>query len=648
MNNYRLRFFLLLLSTLFICLQLSSQSETRWHGYRLLEFQHQGKSAKIVFPKSTEPQKHWIWRARFWGHEPQTDLALLENGFHLVYIDVADLYGSEKAIEIWNNFYAFLISEYKLNPKVVLEGFSRGGLIIYNWAARNTDKVACIYADAPVCDINSWPGGKGRSPGSDVDWQKCLAAYDITESEAKNSREIPIYTAEKVAKAKIPVLHVCGNADQVVPIEENTYPLQELFKINQAPFKLIEKEGVDHHPHSLKNPKPIVHFILENTNPDLISKEFISETDRTVYFRQNLGNFKALIETGKKVRVAFLGGSITFNGGWRDSVMTYLINNYPQSDLVFINAGIPSMGSVPGAFRLSKDVLSQGKIDLLFVEAAVNDATNGRSAQVQIRGMEGIVRHALQTNPKMDIIMMYFVDPDKMSDYNQGKTPEVIVQHEKVASHYNLTSINLAKEVNDRILNGEFSWKDDFKDLHPSPFGQGIYARTIIWTLEQLFDVSDKSLSSLKIIPTRPLDPFSYFNGHFVPVKKAKKRRGWDLDRNWHPEDSAGTRMGFVDVPALVTKTPGSIFSLNFKGRAIGILVAAGPDVGILEYSIDGSYYKELDLYTQWSSWLHLPWLYILEDQLSNSEHHLVIRMTEHKNEASKGNACRIFTFAVN
>ncbi|MCB0686341.1 MAG: hypothetical protein KDC53_07445, partial [Saprospiraceae bacterium] len=217
-----------------------------------------------------------------------------------------------------------------------------------------------------------------------------------------------------------------------------------------------------------------------------------------------------------------------------------------------------------------------------------------------------------------------------------------------VANHYNITSINLAKEVNDRILNGEFTWKDDFKDLHPSPFGQGIYARSIVWTFDQLLDHADNYNLGSKMIPTRPLDPFSYFNGRLVNIKKSKKRKEWVIEKSWHPNDSASTRSGYVNVPALVCETPGGIFSLNFKGRAIGILVAAGPDAGIIEYSVDGNYYKKLDLYTQWSNWLHLPWLYILEDQLSDSEHHLVVRMTNHKNEKSTGTACRIFNFAVN
>ena len=137
------------------------------------------------------------------------------------------------------------------------------------------------------------------------------------------------------------------------------------------------------------------------------------------------------------------------------------------------------MGSTPGAFRLERDILSKGKIDLLFVEAAVNDPTNGRSSIEQIRAMEGIIRHARTANPKIDVITMYFVDPDKMKTYNSGAIPEVIQNHEKVAAHYRVSSINLAKEVTDRINAGEFSWKDDFKDLHPSPFGQIIYYHSI-------------------------------------------------------------------------------------------------------------------------------------------------------------------------
>ena len=110
--------------------------------------------------------------------------------------------------------------------------------------------------------------------------------------------------------------------------------------------------------------------------------------------------------------VAFLGGSITEMKGWRDMICEDLKQRFPYTKFTFVAAGIPSTGSTPGAFRLTDDVLSKGKVDLLFVEAAVNDDTNGFSAIEQVRGMEGIVRHALVSNPSMDIMMLHFIyDP---------------------------------------------------------------------------------------------------------------------------------------------------------------------------------------------------------------------------------------------
>ena len=196
-------------------------------------------------------------------------------------------------------------------------------------------------------------------------------------------------------------------------------------------------------------------------------------------YRNNLHNALLVFKNEKKGRVAFLGGSITAMNGWRDSICVYLQKRYPETTFEFIAAGIPSMGSTPGAFRFERDVLAKGKVDLLFEEAAVNDRANGFTAEAQVLGMEGIVRHARESNPKMDIVIMYFVDPDKMIDYRKGLVPTEIQNHEKVAAHYNVSTINLAREVTERIDNGEFNWENDFKDLHPSPFGQHIYYRSI-------------------------------------------------------------------------------------------------------------------------------------------------------------------------
>ncbi len=222
------------------------------------------------------------------------------------------------------------------------------------------------------------------------------------------------------------------------------------------------------------------------------------------------------------------------------------------------------MGTTPAAFRLERDVLIHGKVDLLFEEAAVNDASNGRTTTEQIRGMEGIVRHLRNSNPEIDIVMMHFVDPDKIASYNSGAEPIVIVNHNKVAEHYNIPTINLAKEVTDRINNNEFTWKDDFKNLHPSPFGQGIYANSMLQFLNNAYsnhiDSDDKTLSHN--LPDK-IDDHSYDNGYLLDISAAKFNKNWSIDSVWNPKDGANTRSNYVDVPMLVCNNPGSVLKHN-------------------------------------------------------------------------------------
>jgi len=643
----RIKFaFLILLITAYSN-QISAQ-ENDYHGFKCLDFKFEGHDAKIVFPKSAEPGRHWIWRARFWGHEPQTEIALLEKGFHVVWVDAPELCGNKEAVNLWNHFYDFLVANYALNKKTVLEGFSRGGLYIYNWGSENVEKVACIYADAPVCDMRSWPGGKGKGIGSPEDWKAHLLVYQQTEESMNEFKGMPIFNARKLALAHVPVIHVCGAKDEVVPIEENTYLLEKTYKEAGGEIKIIVKEGGGHHPHSLRDPSPIVRFILSNTAPELTDQPLPYESKMAINFRGNYENSRLKFEQTKKGRVAFLGGSITTNPGWRNKVCDYLTQRFPATKFEFINAGIASTGSTPGAFRLERDVLSRGKIDLLFEEAAVNDATNGVNPQLQVRGIEGIINHALHSNPLMDIVLLYFVDQDKMSDYNQGKTPVVIEQHEKVAQYYAVSSINLAKEVNDRILNGEFTWRDDFKDLHPSPFGQELYFKSIRYLLETSWRTTRANSLYAKQIPDTLLDRFSFSKGHFKPITHARLINGWKLESNWKPLDNSSTREGFVNIPVLEATTPGAVLKLNFTGTAIGLFITSGPDAGILEYSIDGKDFVTVDQFTQWSTMLHLPWLLILDDKLTTGKHNLVLRTAASKNSKSTGYSCRINQFTVN
>ncbi len=344
--------------------------------------------------------------------------------------------------------------------------------------------------------------------------------------------------------------------------------------------------------------------------------------------RDGLGNSQTKFEREKTGRVAFLGGSITYNGGWRDDLMRQLRERFPGTTFDFIPAGIPSVGSNGNAFRLERDVLARGPIDLLFVEAAVNDGTNiPLQPDLMLRGMEGVVRHIRRVNPMADVVLMHFVMPEAIAAYDAGTVPVAVAQHERVAVHYGCPSLNLTLEVTDRIKAGQFTWAEDFKDVHPPPFGQRLYAASMIRMLDAAF--GGTPTPKPHTLPGKPLDPYSFGHGRFGALGEAKLGKGFTLDPAWKPSRPSGTREGFVNVPALTASEPGSEFTYDFPGSAIGLFLAAGPDTCVLEFSVDGAAFKRIDPYSPWSGGLYLPWPVMLEDTLKPGRHTVTIRTTD-------------------
>src|SRR5690606_18142544 len=73
----------------------------------------------------------------------------------------------------------------------------------------------------------------------------------------------PLGVIEKVAAAHIPIILVAGDADMVVPFSENGAILAQRYKEAGGEIKVIVKEGVGHHPHSLSDPELIFSYIVK-------------------------------------------------------------------------------------------------------------------------------------------------------------------------------------------------------------------------------------------------------------------------------------------------------------------------------------------------------------------------------------------------
>ena len=231
-----------------------------WNGFERIDFTFEGRPAILVQPAEAAPGRPWIWRTEFFGHEPQVDLALLARGWHVAYLNAKDMYGGPKSMRLFGQFYAHLVAQAQLAQRVVLEGFSRGGLYAVNFAASHPTRVAALYLDAPVLDIRSWPGRNRASK----EWAQCLEAYGLTEQSLPSFRGNPIDRVAQVARGGVPVIAVCGDADDVVPFAENTGILERRYRELGGTIEVVLKPGVGHHPHSLKDPAPVVEFLMRN------------------------------------------------------------------------------------------------------------------------------------------------------------------------------------------------------------------------------------------------------------------------------------------------------------------------------------------------------------------------------------------------
>jgi len=234
-----------------------------WHGFPCLRFKHQdGWECRLAGPKRPAAGRPWIWRSLFWDAWPEFDLEMIKRGWYVAFIDNIGLYGNLERMKHLDEFYRIVTGELKLARKPCLEGFSRGGLTAFNWAAAHPDKTLAVYADNPVCDVRSWPGGKGKGAGAPKEWAECLEVFKLDEKSAKSFKGNPLDKAEEIAKAGIPTIMVCGDSDEIVPFEENGEPMAAKLKAAGGRCEVIVKKGCGHHPHSLENPAPLVDFVL--------------------------------------------------------------------------------------------------------------------------------------------------------------------------------------------------------------------------------------------------------------------------------------------------------------------------------------------------------------------------------------------------
>ena len=207
-------------------------------------FKFNGNDAFVILPKGSRGSNEipWVWYAPTLDGLPAVaEKWMFERfraaGVAIAGIDVGESYGSPLGRAKYSDFYNYLIESRKFNQKPCLLGRSRGGLMLYNWAAENPQSVSGIAGIYPVCNIASYPG---------ID--RAFRAYEMTAEQltADLVKHNPIDRLAGLAEANVPIFHIHGDHDKVVSLSENSAIVAQRYKELGGEMTLEVVEGQGH------------------------------------------------------------------------------------------------------------------------------------------------------------------------------------------------------------------------------------------------------------------------------------------------------------------------------------------------------------------------------------------------------------------
>lgn len=209
-------------------------------------FSMNGHQAFVLLPftaTSSAANIPWVWYApTIVGGTPYASndwlvQQLLDHGIAVAGVDVGESYGSPAGRAVYSEFYTYATTQAHLATKACMLAQSRGGLMVYNWATENADKVSAIAGIYPVGDLRSYPGVATAAP-----------AFGMTEAEltACLSENNPIDRLAPLAAADIPIFHVHGDSDTVVPLSLNSQVIYDRYTALGGEMTLVVVPGKGH------------------------------------------------------------------------------------------------------------------------------------------------------------------------------------------------------------------------------------------------------------------------------------------------------------------------------------------------------------------------------------------------------------------
>lgn len=347
---------------------------------------------------------------------------------------------------------------------------------------------------------------------------------------------------------------------------------------------------------------------------------------------QHRGSLARTLEAiGKgKLHIGFIGGSITDSRDavrWPEYVISWFVENFPDTTICVENAAIGATGSDLAVFRAQRDLIDR-ECDLVFIEYAVNDSEE--EADRRMRTREGLIRKLLRDGA-CDLVLVYTYRQEMYQDMMQGIVPESIRDFEKLGEHYGIGSVWMGLYALEEVKKGRMCWEEWLPDgLHPESRGSLSYAQSVIHYLEkELLCKKEVQKISVREEGKEPLHPDNWEHTELIPLEEIQTKGPWCIQRYLNLE--------WIDR-VLCTSAVGATLTFAFTGRGLALGFAFGSYSAEFRYRIDeGEWQESVRTREEWcpeDNWFRI---FVVTDKLPEMRHRFELEVIHGSTPQCKG-----------
>ena len=321
--------------------------------------------------------------------------------------------------------------------------------------------------------------------------------------------------------------------------------------------------------------------ILAST-PDRLTADIVARSQLSTGDLGRLAKVFAKARRGEPIKLGVIGGSITAGAiasspgnSYSGLLLAWWRKRFPKCEIDLVNAGVGGTGSMYGALRAGRDLLS-GVPDLVVIEFAVNDNwTDGEA-------YEGLVRQILAQPNQPAVILLFMM-------WERGGNDQEM--QAKVGVHYHLPMVSFRDAMWLEMAAGRIKWSDYIVDtVHPNDAGHAAAARF----LTAMCETAMNAVTTGTFNAGDPLPP---------PLHSlAFQQVGWRDAADLVPVENEGWRQTIDDdnKPIWVGAGRDGRISFDWWGTGLVAVLARAPDdLNRLRVGIDGASFQTLDGSTQ-------------------------------------------------